>query len=61
MNPRSTQTWELLRDARRNLAQIEELHGVVGRLIRETSALLASIDDAGEPPHDNEHPFHRKG
>ena len=54
---------ERVRDARRNLAQIEELHSVVVRLLKETESILASLEDPDNPDGDAgaSHPFQRRG
>jgi len=53
---------ERVRDARRNLAQIEELHSVVVRLLKETETLLASFEESDDPDSDSGEtsPFHRE-
>ena len=39
---------ERIRQARRNLAQVEELRTLVGRLLKETDTLLASLDEPND-------------
>jgi len=53
---------EKLREARRNLAQVEELHTVVLRLLKDTAALLVSLDepDGSESGSAGAHPFTRR-
>jgi hypothetical protein len=51
---------ERIRQARRNLAQVEELRTLVGRLLSEARALLASVDDPDdEAGSRGSHPFER--
>jgi hypothetical protein len=46
--PSGADTTERIRKARRNLAQAEELHTLVGRLLKEADTLLASIDEPND-------------
>jgi uncharacterized spore protein YtfJ len=40
---------ERIRQVRRNLAQIEELRTVIGRLLKEAESLLISIEGPDDP------------
>jgi hypothetical protein len=53
---------EKLREARRNLAQVEELHAVVLRLLKDTAALLVTLDEpnGSEGGSAGAHPFTRR-
>jgi hypothetical protein len=45
MTPTVPDAAERIRKARRNLAQVEELRRLVGRLLKETATLLAPLDE----------------
>jgi hypothetical protein len=53
---------EKLREARRNLAQVEELHTVVLRLLKDTAALLVTIEgtEGSDTDPGSAHPFTRR-
>jgi hypothetical protein len=48
MNARAVDANKRIRRARRNLAQVEELRKVIGRLLKETDTLLVSVEEPND-------------